>query len=115
MIGGLLPITQEGVDIVITLDISGSMRAEDMQPNRAAAAKEVAERFISGRTSDRIGLVAYAGEAYTQCPLTPDHNMLVDILKTLMSAQSRLTAQQLGWLWQKQVHGSRTHTPKARS
>jgi len=82
-IGGLLPITQEGVDIVITLDISGSMRAEDMQPNRAAAAKEVAERFISGRVSDRIGLVAYAGEAYTQCPLTLDHNMLVEILRNL--------------------------------
>jgi len=83
MIGGLLPITQEGVDIIITLDISGSMRAEDMQPYRAAAAKEVAEKFISGRVSDRIGLVAYAGEAYTQCPLTLDHNMLVEILKNL--------------------------------
>ncbi len=82
-VGGLLPTTQKGVDIVITLDISGSMMAEDMSPNRAEAAKEVAERFIAGRVSDRIGLVAYAVEAYTQCPLTLDHAMLVSILKNL--------------------------------
>lgn len=82
-IGGLLPVAHEGVDIVIALDLSGSMRAEDLRPNRVGAAKAVAEEFVSGRPSDRIGLVAFAGEAYSQCPLTLDHDMLTGILRNL--------------------------------
>lgn len=71
----------EGIDIIIALDISGSMLAEDLKPNRLKAAKNVAMDFISQRPNDRIGLVVYSGESFTQCPLTIDH----DILKNLFS------------------------------
>jgi len=71
----------EGVDIVLALDISGSMKAMDFRPNRLEACKKVAEEFILGRPTDRIGLVVYAGEAYTQCPVTSDHNTLLGLLK----------------------------------
>lgn len=71
----------EGIDIIIALDISGSMLAEDLKPNRLKAAKNVAMDFISDRPNDRIGLVIYSGESFTQCPLTIDH----DILKNLFS------------------------------
>jgi len=75
-------INTEGIDIVIALDISGSMRAVDFKPkNRIEAAKEVAARFIKGRTSDRIGLVVFAAESYTQCPLTLDYGILLHFLK----------------------------------
>ena len=67
----------EGIDIVISLDISGSMRAVDFKPNRLEAAKSVATKFISGRPDDNIGLVIFAGESFTQCPLTTDHAVLV--------------------------------------
>ncbi|MFH0882793.1 MAG: VWA domain-containing protein, partial [bacterium] len=73
-------VNSEGIDIVITLDISTSMLAEDLQPNRLEAAKRVARDFIEGRTSDRIGLVMFAGEAYTWCPLTLDYNVLSDLM-----------------------------------
>jgi Ca-activated chloride channel family protein len=71
----------EGIDIILTLDISGSMKAEDFQPkNRLNVAKEVIKEFISGRTSDRIGLVVFAKESFTQCPLTLDYNILLGFL-----------------------------------
>jgi len=71
----------EGVDIVLALDISGSMRALDFPPgDRLAAAKQVARRFIEGRAGDRIGLVVFASESYTQCPLTTDYGVLVRLL-----------------------------------
>lgn len=71
----------EGVDIIIALDISSSMLAEDFKPkNRIVAAKEVAKEFISGRQSDRIGLVVFSGESYTQCPLTLDYDMLKEFM-----------------------------------
>ena len=70
----------EGVDIVLALDISGSMQAMDFKPNRLGACKKVAAEFIDGRPTDRIGLVVYAGEAYTQCPVTTDHNTLQGLL-----------------------------------
>ena len=71
----------QGIDIVLALDISSSMLAEDFQPkNRIIAAKEVAKEFISGRESDRIGLVAFAGESYTQCPLTLDYELLKEFM-----------------------------------
>ena len=67
----------EGIDIMLALDISSSMLAEDFQPqNRIGAAKEVAKEFISGRVSDRIGLIVFSGESYTSCPLTMDYSIL---------------------------------------
>lgn len=72
-------INTEGIDIVLALDISGSMLAEDLKPNRLEASKNVAVDFIAKRPTDRIGLVVYSGESFTQCPLTTDH----DVLKNL--------------------------------
>lgn len=71
-------IDSEGIDIVISLDISGSMLAEDFKPNRIEAAKETAINFVKGRPGDRIGLVIFAGESFTQCPITIDHDVLID-------------------------------------
>lgn len=73
-------IEVEAVDIVIALDVSGSMKAMDFKPNRLEACKKVATEFIEGRPTDRIGLVLYAGEAYTQCPVTSDHQTLQGLL-----------------------------------
>ncbi len=66
----------EGIDIMLVLDISSSMRAVDFQPNRLEAAKAVAQKFIEGRRNDRIGLVVFAAESFLQCPLTIDYNVL---------------------------------------
>ena len=73
--------TTEGIDIVMTIDISTSMLAEDLKPNRLEAAKDVATSFISGRSNDNIGLVIFAGESFTLCPLTIDHAALLNLLK----------------------------------
>lgn len=71
-----------GIDIVLCLDVSGSMLAEDMQPaNRITAARKVSEEFIDGRRNDRIGLVVYAGRAFTACPLTTDYAVLTSLLR----------------------------------
>lgn len=78
-------IKVEGIDIVLAMDVSGSMLAEDFKPNRLEAAKKVAENFIKGRNSDRIGLVEFAGEAFTQTPLTIDHNVLLSQLDKVKS------------------------------
>ncbi len=72
-------VTTEGIDIVVTLDISTSMLAMDFTPNRLEAAKKVAMEFISGREHDRMGLVVFAGEAFTQCPLTTDRAVLLNL------------------------------------
>jgi Ca-activated chloride channel family protein len=72
-------ITQ-GIDIVVTLDISSTMLAEDIKPNRVDAAKVVAAEFIKGRKNDRIGMVVFSGDAYTQCPLTIDYGILLSLL-----------------------------------
>lgn len=77
----------EGIDIVLAMDVSGSMLAEDFKPNRLEAAKKVAESFIKGRKSDRIGLVEFAGEAFTQTPLTIDHNVLLSQLDKVKSGE----------------------------
>jgi Ca-activated chloride channel family protein len=69
-----------GVDIVIALDVSSSMKAEDFPGNRLAEAKRVVQRFVAGRENDRIGLVIFAGLAVTRCPLTMDHSMLLQFL-----------------------------------
>lgn len=71
----------EGIDIAMVLDISGSMLAEDFRPNRLEAAKKVTDNFVEGRTSDRIGLVIFSREAFTQCPLTVDYSVLRNLLK----------------------------------
>ena len=74
-------ITSEGIDILLILDISGSMRAEDFKPdNRLYAAKAVIHDFLDDRKNDRIGLVVFAGESFTQCPLTLDYRVLGNLL-----------------------------------
>ncbi|MBZ0198315.1 MAG: VWA domain-containing protein [Ignavibacteriaceae bacterium] len=75
----------EGIDIAMVLDISGSMLAEDLKPNRLEAAKNVMDEFISARTSDRIGLVVFARDAFTQCPLTIDYSVLRNLLSQIKS------------------------------
>jgi Ca-activated chloride channel family protein len=71
----------EGVDIMLVLDVSGSMAAEDFEPqNRLQAAKEVIQEFVKGRDYDRIGLVVFARQSFTQCPLTLDYDVLLDLL-----------------------------------
>ena len=70
----------EGIDIMMAMDVSGSMLAEDLRPNRIEAAKQVAAEFIAGRPSDNIGLTIFAGEAFTQCPMTTDHASLLNLL-----------------------------------
>lgn len=76
-------VTTEGIDIVLAMDISGSMLAEDLKPNRLEAAKNVAQKFIVSRPSDRIGLVTFAGESFTQSPLTSDHAVLKNLFKDI--------------------------------
>ncbi len=78
-------INIEGIDIVIAIDVSGSMRARDFQPDRIGAAKKIAARFIDGRPNDRIGLVIFSGVAFTQAPLTLDHTMLKSLLREVKS------------------------------
>ncbi|MDR3218022.1 MAG: VWA domain-containing protein [Dysgonamonadaceae bacterium] len=73
--------TTEGIDIMMSLDISTSMLAMDLNPNRIEAAKDVAASFINGRPYDNIGLVVFAGESFTQCPLTTDHTVLLNLMK----------------------------------
>lgn len=72
-------ITVEGIDIMIAMDFSASMLAKDFKPDRLEAARTMALRFIDSRPNDRIGLVVYEGEAFTQCPLTTDHDVLRDL------------------------------------
>lgn len=78
-------VTTEGIDIMLTLDISGSMLARDFKPDRLEASKNVATEFISGRPYDRIGLVVFSGESFTQCPLTTDHAVLINLLREIQS------------------------------
>jgi Ca-activated chloride channel homolog len=76
-------VTIEGIDIVVALDISGSMLAEDFKPNRMEAAKETAIEFVNMRPGDRIGLTIFSGESFTMVPLTTDHELLKDMLRTV--------------------------------
>ena len=73
----------EGIDIMLALDVSTSMLAEDLKPNRMEAAKQVAAEFIVGRPDDNIGLTIFAGEAFTQCPMTTDHASLLNLLQNV--------------------------------
>ena len=73
----------EGIDIMLAMDVSTSMLAEDLRPNRIEAAKSVAAEFIAGRPNDNIGLTIFAGEAFTQCPMTTDHASLLSLLQNV--------------------------------
>ena len=73
----------EGIDIMLAMDVSTSMLAEDLKPNRIEAAKAVASEFIIGRPNDNIGLSIFAGEAFTQCPMTTDHTSLLNLLQNV--------------------------------
>lgn len=74
-----------GIDIMLAIDISGSMLARDFKPDRLEAAKDVAIEFISGRGTDRMGLVVFSGESFTQCPLTSDHAVLINLFREIQS------------------------------
>lgn len=76
-------VNAEGIDIMLALDVSVSMLAKDFEPDRLEASKEVAAEFVEQRKHDRIGLIVFAGESFTQCPLTTDHNILRSFLSTL--------------------------------
>ena len=76
-------VATDGIDIVLVLDLSSSMLAEDLEPNRIGAARQVAADFVRGRLNDRIGLVVFAGEAFTQAPLTLDHRVVTTLLEEL--------------------------------
>jgi Ca-activated chloride channel family protein len=76
-------VSTEGIDIVIALDISTSMLSEDFHPNRVEAAKKTAMSFIDGRPDDRIGLVVFSGESFTQCPVTIDHDVLKNLFQSI--------------------------------
>lgn len=78
-------IDSEGIDIVLALDVSGSMTAEDFKPNRIEAAKANALAFVDQRPTDRIGLVIFAGESFTMCPITIDHNVLKEQISQIRS------------------------------
>lgn len=80
-------ISKEGIDIVISLDVSGSMLAKDFDPNRLESAKEVAQQFIDSRTNDRIGLVVFEGESYTQTPITTDHVVVKNAVRAIESGK----------------------------
>ena len=74
-------VSTEGIDIVLTIDVSTSMLARDLKPDRLEAAKDVATQFIAGRPYDRIGLVIFSGESFTQCPITTDHAVVTNLLQ----------------------------------
>jgi len=90
--------TVEGIDIMLTMDISGSMMAADFTPNRIEASKDVASEFIAGRPNDRIGLVLFGGESFTQCPLTTDHTVLINLMQEVNVGliENQMTAIGLG-------------------
>ena len=81
--GELQKINTEGIDIVLAMDVSTSMLARDFTPDRISAAKDIAIEFISQRPSDRMGIVVFAGESYTQCPLTTDRATLINLMKEI--------------------------------
>jgi len=78
-------VTSEGISIVLAMDVSSSMLAEDLRPNRIEASKRVAADFITGRPTDLIGLVIFSGESFTQCPITSDHSVLLNLMDDIKS------------------------------
>ncbi len=86
----------EGIDIVLCMDVSGSMGSRDVAPSRMDAAKEVAEEFIRSRPVDRIGLVVFSGESFTQCPITGDHQSLITHVQSLESRRHLVDGTVIG-------------------
>jgi Ca-activated chloride channel family protein len=78
-------VTSEGISIVLAMDVSSSMLAEDLRPNRIEASKRVASEFIEGRPTDLIGLVVFSGESFSQCPITSDHSVLLNLMDDIKS------------------------------
>jgi Ca-activated chloride channel family protein len=78
-------VTTEGIDIVLAIDVSGSMLSEDFSPNRIGAAKKEAMEFVDGRPHDRIGMVIFSGESFTQCPITIDHTVLKNQIEKIQN------------------------------
>lgn len=78
-------VETEGIDIVLSMDLSGSMLAMDLKPNRLEASKEVAKQFVSDRPNDRFGLVVYSAQGFTQCPLTTDHKVVRSLIDELQN------------------------------
>lgn len=78
-------VTSEGISIVLAMDVSSSMLAEDLRPNRIEASKRVASEFIAGRPTDLMGLVVFSGESFTQCPITSDHSVLLNLMSEIKS------------------------------
>lgn len=78
-------VDSEGIDIVLAMDVSASMLARDFKPDRISAAKDIAIEFISQRPTDRIGIVVFAGESYTQCPLTTDRSTLINLMQDVQT------------------------------
>ena len=78
-------VDTEGIDIVLTVDVSTSMLARDFKPDRLSAAKDISIEFIAQRPSDRMGIVVFAGESYTQCPLTTDRATLINLMKEVQT------------------------------
>lgn len=76
-------ISKEGIDIVLAMDVSTSMKALDFKPDRLEASKNIAIDFVNGRKNDRIGLVIYAGESFTQCPITSDYKVVKNLLRNI--------------------------------
>src|SRR5207247_10726412 len=89
--------TERGVDIVLLLDVSGSMQALDYYPKkRIEAAKEVLEEFVRRQQGNRVGLVVFAGRSFTQCPLTGDYNLIVDLLHEVDSKMVQVDGTAIG-------------------
>lgn len=104
----------EGIDIVIAFDISYSMMARDFQPNRLEAAKDVAMEFISNRKNDRIGLVVFSGESFTQCPLTTDHAVLLNLFQKLENNEAIEGGTAIGNGLATSINRLRTSTAKSK-
>ena len=93
----LIDLSAEGIDIMLTLDVSSSMEAKDLgAASRLEVAKKVVADFISGRISDRVGMVVFAGQSFTQCPLTLDYDILVDFLKDIRIAEEEWDGTAIG-------------------
>ncbi|MDZ7821482.1 MAG: VWA domain-containing protein [Candidatus Marinimicrobia bacterium] len=89
-------IRKKGIDIMLALDISGSMQLNDFKPNRLEASKKVAQNFVAGRNHDRIGLVVFAGESFLQCPLTSDYDIVSELISKMEIAPQSLDGTAIG-------------------
>jgi Ca-activated chloride channel family protein len=106
--------TTEGIDIMMVLDISSSMRAVDFRPNRLEAAKAVSRKFIEGRQSDRIGLIVFAAESFLQCPLTVDYDVLKELLNQVDIIEERYDGTAIGMAIANSVNRLRDSSSKSK-